>query len=140
MTNQKLEGGCQCGAIRYQITGEPLMSSICHCAICRRASATSSMAWAMFRKPQVTFLQGDPARFTSSAGGERGFCSACGTQLCLTATFLPGLIDITLGSLDHPEAITPVRHYWGTRRLPWTQFAYSLPRSHTQESAENIAG
>ncbi len=139
MTHQTHEGGCQCGAIRYQIVGEPVMASICHCSICRRVSTAASMAWVMFRNHQVRFLHGEPTRYTSSAGAERSLCSVCGTQISLTATYLPGLIDITLGSLDRLKAITPRLHYWGTRRLPWAQFAYSIPKVHEQQTAETIA-
>ena len=138
MTMQNLGGGCQCGAIRYEITGEPVMTSVCHCSICRRASVTTSVAWAMFKKRQVVFLQGEPAHYVSSDEGERGFCSTCGTQISLTASYIPGLIDITLGSLDHPEAITPVRHYWGGRRLPWKEYAYSLPKMREPQVFENV--
>ncbi len=140
MTTQKLEGGCQCGAVRYQIIGEPVMTAICHCSICRRASATSSMSWAMFKKHQVTFIKGELAHYTSSPEAERCFCPICSTQICLTASYLPGLIDMTLGSLDRSDAITATLHYWGTRRLPWARFAYSIPKVREPLSAETVAG
>ena len=25
------QGGCQCGAVRYQVTGEPFATGVCHC-------------------------------------------------------------------------------------------------------------
>ena len=133
MTDHKMEGGCLCGAIRYEITGSPVMTAICHCNICRRASATSSMSWAMFRKNQVTFHGTPPTTYVSSTVGRRGFCPSCGTQISLTASYLPGLIDITTGSLDHPELVRPTLHYWGTRRIPWVQYAYSAPTSREPE-------
>lgn len=132
MTGKTLEGGCLCGAVRYRITGAPVMASVCHCALCRRASAASSIAWAMFRKEQVVF-DNPPASYVSSTVGRRSYCPACGTQLSLSASDLPGLIDITIGSLDDPEAIRPTQHYWGTRRVPWVRYAYSAPG--TAESA-----
>jgi hypothetical protein len=39
-----------------------------------------------------------------------------------------GLIDIAIGSLDQPAAITPSLHYWDSKRLPWVQFSDELPR------------
>lgn len=140
MSHAKLEGGCQCGTIRYEIVGDPVMASICHCSTCRRASTAASISWVMFKKNQVTFTQAYPARYSSSAKGERGFCPACGTQICLTAAHIPGLIDITLGSLDTPEVITPSLHYWGTPRLPWPQFAYSIPKFREPRPEEKMAG
>ena len=32
------EGGCQCGEIRYRLTGAPLWLTVCHCNECKRQS------------------------------------------------------------------------------------------------------
>lgn len=129
-----LEGGCLCGAIRYRVTGAPVMASICHCNTCRRAGAASSLAWAMFRREQLDYTTSEPATYTSAARGQRGYCPSCGTPISLTASWLPGLIDITIGSLDDPDAIKASRHYWGTRRLPWLRYAYSAPKREAREA------
>lgn len=128
MTEQQHEGGCQCGAIRYRITGAPLFAAMCHCMACRRAHAAPAVAWAMFQEAQVSFLAGQPKEYASSAEGRRGFCPACGSQICFTASFIPGLIDIAIGSLDHPEVLPPTLHYWESKRLPWMQFSDGWPR------------
>jgi Glutathione-dependent formaldehyde-activating enzyme len=71
MVEPVLEGGCQCGAIRYRVTGEPLMAAICHCTMCRRANAAPAVAWAMFLESQVAFLSGRPAAYASSPEAKR---------------------------------------------------------------------
>lgn len=96
--------------------------------MCRRAHAAPAVAWAMFDESQVRFVMGAPAVYASSAEAKRGFCSACGTQLSFTASYIPGLIDIAIGSLDDPAAVPPALHYWESKRLPWLQFADSLPK------------
>ena len=128
MTIQKLNGGCQCGAIRYEVIGEPIMAAICHCSMCRRAHAAPFVAWAMFEQSQVKFIKAQPKIYNSSVEGKRGFCPECGTQISFTADFLPGLIDITIGSLDDPDRIKPTLHYWDSKCLSWVQFADNLPR------------
>ncbi|MDL9998352.1 GFA family protein [Variovorax sp. J22P240] len=131
MTNESdpcLEGGCQCGAIRYRITGSPVMAALCHCSMCRRANAAPAVAWAMYEQSQVSFLADEPTRYESSPGAVRSFCARCGTQISFTADYIPGLIDITIGSLDDPEQVAPTFHYWESRRLRWVQFADALPR------------
>ncbi len=127
---QKISGGCQCGRIRYELTGKPVMAAICHCSMCRRANAAPAVAWAMYQEGQVAFVQGEPKRYVSSAEAQRGFCPECGTQLSFTASYLPGLVDITIGSLDYPEALEPELHIWESRRLPWVKIADDLPRHH----------
>lgn len=127
MDEQVLEGGCQCGAVRYRVRGEPVMAALCHCTMCRRANAAPAVAWAMFAQEQVSFVAGTPAEYASSAEGRRGFCGRCGTPLSFRADYLPGLIDLTVGSLDRPEAIAPQFHYWTSRQLPWLHVADDLP-------------
>jgi hypothetical protein len=96
--------------------------------MCRRANAAPAVAWAMFQESQVVFTKGSPATHASSPEAKRGFCSICGTQISFTADYIPGLIDITIGSLDGPENIAPTLHYWDRERLPWVHFADDLPR------------
>jgi len=128
MAHEKTQGGCQCGAIRYEITGAPVIVAICHCTMCRRANAAPAVAWAMFHESQVAFTRDTPTFYGSSAEAKRGFCPACGTQISFTAGYIPGLIDITVGSLDEPHAVAPALHYWDSERLPWVEFSDRLPK------------
>jgi len=125
---QHLEGGCQCGAVRYRLSGEPVMTALCHCTMCRRANAAPAVAWAMFEQGQVEFVVVKPSQYESSPGARRGFCPRCGTPISFTADYIPGLIDITIGSLDEPSRLPPAFHYWDAERLPWLQLADTLPR------------
>lgn len=128
MSEPKIEGGCQCGNIRYVIVGKPVMAAICHCTMCRRAHAAPVVAWAMYQDTQVRLNKDGLKLFKSSEQAQRGFCPQCGTQICFTASFLPGLIDISIGSLDNPENIKPSFHYWHDNHLSWVKFDDQLPR------------
>jgi hypothetical protein len=128
MDKLSLEGGCQCGSVRYRISGSPVMAALCHCSMCRRANAAPAVAWAMFQEAQVDFTRQLPTVYESSPGSRRGFCARCGTQISFAADYIPGLIDITIGSLDDPSQVAPTFHYWESRRLPWLHVADQLPR------------
>jgi hypothetical protein len=121
-------GGCQCGAVRYDATGEPIVVALCHCTMCRRANAAPTVAWAMFSETQIRFTAAQPKQYPSSPPARRGFCQHCGTQISFAADYIPGLIDLTVGSFDEPASLEPSLHYWDSTRLPWVQFADDLPR------------
>jgi hypothetical protein len=80
MPDPTLEGGCQCGSIRYQITGAPVMAALCHCSMCRRANAAPAVAWSMYHEAQVEFIGACLQAYESSPGSTRSFCQKCGTQ------------------------------------------------------------
>ena len=82
----------------------------------------------MYQQAQVLFTGESPSIYESSPGCNRGFCCHCGSQISFTAGYLPGLIDITIGSLDSPDQVPPTFHYWESKRLPWLQFADRWPR------------
>jgi hypothetical protein len=128
MSSSPVTGGCQCGEIRYSISGAPLLAAICHCTMCRRANAAPAVAWAMYQEDQVTFHQGEPKEYRSSPEATRGFCQHCGTQISFRAAYIPGLVDITIGSLDNPNAVKPDLHYWYSEHLSWVAFADTLPK------------
>jgi hypothetical protein len=113
------EGGCLCSAIRFRLSGEPVFSSVCHCATCRRANAAATVAWLTYDRGQVAVLSGSPHSFRSSQGVVRQFCGGCGSQLFYETISSPATIDITTASLDNPNLFPPTMEVWLEHRLSW---------------------
>ena len=51
-------GGCQCGAVRYQLLTPPEHACICHCRMCQRASGQAFMAFASVRREDLRWTRG----------------------------------------------------------------------------------
>jgi hypothetical protein len=127
-TNMTRTGGCQCGAVRYQLEGEPNDVALCHCEGCRKSSGAPVMAWAGYAENRLTITKGEAKVINSSGKSFRSFCGACGTGLFYrNAEFLPGVVEVTLGSLDQPEALAPTIHIQGAEQLAWMKRAHELP-------------
>ena len=129
---QITQGGCLCSAIRFRISGEPIFSSICHCATCRRASAAPTVGWLTFDRGQVEILSGNPRTYRSSQGVVRQFCGTCGSQLSYESVERPATIDITTASLDNPNLFPPTLEVWLEHRVSWQttdQSRVQYPRS-----------
>ena len=123
-----LQGGCMCGAVRYEASGEPFNVTLCHCVDCRRASGAPALAWFSVRRDELRWTRGNPARNASSPGVERTFCNHCGTQLAWQGAASPDEIGVTIGSLDDPNAIAPADHMFASQQVRWLCLADSLPR------------
>ncbi len=52
--NEAFSGGCLCGAVRYEITGEPRMMGDCFCLDCRKSSGAAHCAHMSVPKASVT--------------------------------------------------------------------------------------
>jgi hypothetical protein len=113
-----LTGGCLCGAIRYRIEAPVLSCGICHCGSCRRAAGAESVAWLTVAREGFRLVAGALATYASSPGVERGFCPRCGTSLTFRRRSDES-IDITVASLDDPEAAPPRAEWWLEHRLSW---------------------
>jgi hypothetical protein len=75
----------------------------------------------------VRVTKGTPATFRSTPGAERSFCARCGTQLLFRDDATPQQTDVTIASLDDPEAIRPQDHIFVRSRLSWLRLADGLP-------------
>lgn len=121
-----LEGGCFCGAIRYEAAAMPFHQTNCHCSICRRTTGAPFVTWFSVARSEFRFVQGMPTRFKSSDKATRSFCPHCGTQLTFERDASDEL-DVTTCSLDHPERLPPMDHVHTNSKLAWIMLADGLP-------------
>ena len=126
MNSSIIVGGCLCGSIRYEATGEAYNITHCHCLDCRRSSGAAFVTWASFGRSAFRFTTGQP-RELPWAGRLRSFCPDCGTPLTLLAGPDADEVDVTVCSFDQSTAVTPADHTWVEDRLPWIRLADNLP-------------
>ena len=127
MPDQPVEGGCQCGAVRYRITGTPSGSMICHCQTCRRLAAAPVVAWLSVAALHFAYTKGQPRSFRSSPPVLRSFCSNCGRHLSYVHADEPDMVDVSTCSLDDPAQWPPTHHSWLSHDVGWVTFGDGLP-------------
>ncbi len=130
MTQTRLTGSCLCGAVHYEIAGEILRFSHCHCGRCRKATGTghstnvvlkpSSFAWTQGEESVRRYKVQESERFTTC------FCNNCGGQL---PRVLPEyeLAIIPAGSLDENPPLLPQSRIFWDSRAEWSCPAGDLP-------------
>ncbi len=121
-------GGCQCGAVRYSVKGDPQHVTLCHCGDCRKSSGAPMLAWAAFAEDDFNILSGEAITYNSSGQSMRSFCGRCGTGLYFrNQEFLPGIVDIQSATLDDPDAYAPMAHIQTAERIGWMAEVHGLP-------------
>ena len=105
-------GGCACGAVRYEVRGEPAKVGLCHCADCRKETGSAFLYYADWLGGSFSYT-GEIATFHG-----RSFCPRCGSRLFRLDE--DGGAEICVGSLDDaPTGLHPSREGWIKRREPW---------------------
>lgn len=122
-----IKGGCFCGLVRYEATGEPLHETNCHCSICRRTSGAAFVTWFTVQRASFRFVRGTPTEFQSTDKAARRFCPRCGTHLTFEHRDLPDEIDVSTCSLDDSNRLPPKQHIHTSSRLDWIKLADGLP-------------
>ena len=116
------EGGCQCGEIRYRLTGEPVWLAVCHCNDCKSQSGGVFGMSLRMREADVKLISGEPKCWTRPAenGGRAKncyFCGTCGIRLWHTGG--SGFLSIKPGTLDNSSQLAPRYEGWTKRKVPW---------------------
>jgi len=128
-----ITGGCQCGAVRYAISGPLGSAGICHCRMCQKAFGSWGAALVSVPLGIFRWTRGRPGLFRSSVVVDRGFCPACGTPLSMQEDG-DDHIEIAIGSLDEPELAPPTSQVGIESRLTWFAGLPSLPARRTEDS------
>lgn len=125
-------GGCQCGAVRYRISGPLGSSGVCHCRMCQKASGNFGMILVSADFKHFDWTRGKPAEFASTPVTTRGFCKDCGTPLYMSEHGHHAY-EICVGTLDDPDAAAPDHEVGIESKRAWFHTLTSLPGITTDE-------
>ena len=118
-------GGCLCGAIRYEVRGDPVRAANCHCDDCRRATGASFATNVFVREDDLVILKGTPKRFQHKADSgntmTKEFCPDCGSQLFGSGSGSTGVKHVKVGTIDDASGIRPVMDVFVSKKLPFTR-------------------
>lgn len=129
--NSTYTGGCACGAVRYHVTADPVVSAHCQCRDCQRATGAGHASLMAFPRAAVR-LEGE-VRFhemhaDSGNTTSRGFCPGCGSPVVSKSSGFPDMVVISAGSLDEPARFAPQMVVYASRGHAWDHLDRVLPR------------
>lgn len=123
-------GSCLCGAVRYEVDPDPPAPLSCHCRFCRRAHGAPFVMVSAIPRETLRWLSGEEliSEYATRGGGQRYFCSVCGTRLYNSPRSFPGLVSLVVATLDEELASGPVAHINVESKAPWFEIQDGLPR------------
>lgn len=131
MTDSNVSGSCLCGSIKYEVTGEAVRFSHCHCQRCRKATGTGHATNLLLTPVSgIIWLQGEDllARYKVPEAERfyNCFCSKCGSPMPRTVPEIDAVL-IPAGSLDSDPPVKPQHHIFWDSRADWSCADNGLP-------------
>ena len=130
MAKTTLKGSCLCGAVKYEVSGEPTRFYHCHCSRCRKATGTGHASNLFLQPGTLTWLSGEEQirafkvpeakRFTNH------FCATCGSRLPRQIKDTD-VVMIPSGSLDDDAPIKPQARVFAGSSASWSCTGDALP-------------
>lgn len=127
-----LEGGCDCGLVRYRMETAPLIVHCCHCRWCQRETGSAFALNALIEAERLAHLKSEPEVIdtpSQSGGGQKiARCPAC--RIALWSCYAgagPIIRFIRVGTLDTPEVLRPDIHIFTASRQPWVVLPQGVP-------------
>jgi len=127
-----LEGGCDCGLVRYRMETPPLIVHCCHCRWCQRETGTAFALNALIEAERVLHLKSQPdvidTPSQSGKGQKIARCPSCHVAVWSNyAGAGPIIRFIRVGTLDTPQALRPDIHIFTASRQPWVVLPSDVP-------------
>jgi hypothetical protein len=121
------EGGCECGAVRYRMSADPIFVNCCHCRDCQKITGSAFALNAMVEADRVEVVHGDPAL---DDGAVR--CLRCKSLLWAEhPRFGERIRFVRVGTLDQGERLKPDAHFFVRSKYPWVVIPDGLPAFDT---------
>lgn len=134
-TDDGIAGSCLCRAVRYVLTGEPLLSRYCHCSRCRKARAAAHVANVVFPYAGVRYAAGEDHlrtyKIPEAKFFTQTFCDVCGSPMPVHDAGR-GIAIVPLGGLDGDPPTRPMEHIFVASKAPWFTITDALPQHPAQ--------
>ena len=120
-----VEGGCACGAVRYQLKAAPTCIYTCHCTDCQTLTTSAFTLSAAVRQESLEITSGDMTVWIRTAdSGNRvpqHVCARCGVRIFSTPSDGRPIRTLRLGTLDDTSWIRPAAAIWMKSAQPWVR-------------------
>jgi len=117
-------GRCLCGAVRYELSGDPIAVVVCHCDHCQRQSGGPFSLNMIATESQLS-VEGTLQNYVETGENDDGtyvnrkFCGSCGSPIVSELLHADGVIAVKVGTLDDRSEAAPTVEVWCVDKQPW---------------------
>ena len=127
-----MEGGCDCGAVRYRMHANPMMVHCCHCRWCQRETGAAFALNAMIEADRVELTSGEVESVDTPSNSGKGQkiwrCPICYVAIWSNYAHAGDKVRfMRVGTLDEPDRLPPDIHIFTMSKQPWVILPEGVP-------------
>ena len=122
------EGGCRCGAVRFEADGAPLVTMACHCRGCQQMSASALSLSSLYEAKSFRVAKGETVRGGLKSGPNHQFCPSCMSWLFTVPEGMEAFVNVRSSLFDDAGEHRPFMETWKSEGLDFAQTG--SPRSY----------
>lgn len=114
-----ITGECFCGVVKYEVSGQLMDATSCHCSQCRKAFNGQGSAFARVKQSEFKWLSGEDnlSLYESTQGYGIQFCKTCGSTLA--GTLNGEVFGVTLGCVNGDPEVGEITHIHVASKANW---------------------
>jgi hypothetical protein len=129
--SESFDGGCDCGAVRYRMSGRPMIVHGCHCSWCQRETGSAFAINAVIEASRLVAEGEVEVIDTPSASGKGQKIARCPKcKVALWSNYSgagPTMRFLRVGTLDDPSRFPPDIHIFTSTKQPWLPLPSGVP-------------
>jgi len=130
MNKEIYKGGCLCGKVQFEISGEIQNIVYCHCSRCRKAQGSAFATNGNIDADKFVFISGENEMtgYESTPGQTKYFCQHCGSPIISKSITSPEKVRVRLGVIESDISERPSAHIFATSKADWDEISDDLPQ------------
>jgi len=127
------KGGCLCGKVRFEITGQIEDIIYCHCSQCRKAQGSAFATNGNLDVDHFRFITGEDqlTAYQETPGQTKYFCKHCGSPILSRNASRPDTVRVRLGTIESDITERPAAHIFVASKANWDEICADLPQHDT---------
>jgi hypothetical protein len=113
------QGGCRCGKVRFEVSGEPLLTIACHCTGCQHMTASAFSLSEGHSSDAFRLTAGEPAIGGIHGPSRHYHCGYCKSWLYTEPEGVADFVNVRSTMFDQPRTEPPFVEVYVGEALPW---------------------
>jgi len=123
-----IKGSCHCGAVEFELKGNPKLVVNCHCNDCKKRNGSAYSTYMAVQESDLSVVKGKNTLqgYSVKNVGIKQFCSQCGSPIYNENYRYPGLYMLFYGAFNESSNFSPDFNVYCESKYNWVESIHDI--------------